>query len=252
MKAMKAKFDRDGDGEITAAEVVATLRDTLRLVKMDAPCTLGLCACCLVVHLVTRYVWSTLTRDYFQLWPWAYASPWTPIFYIRMVTQVFGHGGWEHLSGNLSLLILVGPAAEAAYGTRVVLLVMLLTAITTSILHYLFAPAAAVQLGASGIVYMLIMLNSLRDHKEGMIRASFLALLVLWVLKEGTGFISSVLPGGQTDGISHHCHLFGAGVGAVSGLLLQDQTAADEAKRLKRRMLATVRGLVHGAARKDK
>ncbi|CAE8726552.1 unnamed protein product [Polarella glacialis] len=243
MKALWSKLDRDGDGQVTAAEGWGALRRELQKVTMDAPVVLSLCGACVAVHLVTVLIWPSLTQDYFQLWPWAYSSPGRVMFYVRMVTQVLGHASWEHLSGNLTLLILVGPASEVAYGPQVLMRVMLLTAVVTSLFHYLLAPRNAVQLGASGIAYMLIMLNSLRDHQAGQIRASFLALLVLWISKEGFSLLRSLMPGGASDGVSHHCHLLGAMVGAAAGLLLKEPAARVQAEQLCRRLLATLKTL---------
>merc|ERR1719362_881745 len=130
---------------------------------MDAPLVLGFGLLCILVQLVTDYVDSSVTQEYFSLWPWAYSSPRNGMFYVRLFTQVLGHGGWEHLNSNLTIIILVGPQCETAYGWRALLGIMLLTALVTSSSHYLLAPKYALQLGASGIVFLFIVLNSLRE-----------------------------------------------------------------------------------------
>lgn len=237
---VRKHFDRDGDGKVTLEEVIATIREELGMISLDAPVTLGLMAASIVVQFLTDHVWSSLTQDYFSLWPWAYTSFWQPMTYLRLFTQVIGHGGWDHLLGNLTIIILVGPPCEAAYGARSLSVMMLITAFVTSVFHYAMAPKYALQLGASGIVFMLITLNSLKDHKEGKIRVSFLALLALWVWKELKGFIHNRVSG-SNDGVSHLAHLFGAVVGALLGFLINDRGARQKVLGCTRRLAATVK-----------
>lgn len=234
----RAVFDRDGDGRVSKEEILETLREEIGKISLDAPLVLGFSALCLLVHLGTVRLWSELTQNYFTLWPWMYSSPRTLMFYPRLVSHIFGHGGWEHLSGNMTLIILVGPSCETAYGARVLAFIMLLTALVTAAFHYLFAPVNAMQMGASGIAFMLIILHSMRDHQAGKIRVSLLVLLVVWVFKEATGFVSNAA--GHFDGISHQAHLFGAVVGGVSGFFATDAGARDSFCSTCRRLLRTL------------
>eukprot|EP00928_Gymnodinium_smaydae_P057425 TRINITY_DN40670_c0_g1_i1.p1 TRINITY_DN40670_c0_g1~~TRINITY_DN40670_c0_g1_i1.p1 ORF type:complete len:174 (+),score=20.94 TRINITY_DN40670_c0_g1_i1:109-630(+) len=160
------------------------------------------------------------------------------MFYPRLVTHIFGHGGWDHLAGNLTLIILVGPSCEAGYGARLLMLIMLQTALVTALFHYLFSPSNAMQLGASGIAFMLIILNSMRDHQAGKIRVSLIVLMVVWVAKEAAGFVSNA--SGHFDGVSHQAHLFGALVGGISGFFVKDVGARDSFCRLCKRIFVTL------------
>jgi membrane associated rhomboid family serine protease len=40
-----------------------------------------------------------------------------PYFYLRLVSYIVGHGGWNHLIGNLMIILLVGPLLEEKYGS---------------------------------------------------------------------------------------------------------------------------------------
>ena len=70
-----------------------------------------------------------------------------PLFYIRLFGHVLGHAGWEHFLNNL----LKG---------------IVLTALVTGVLQCVLFPRTGL-LGASGIVFMLIMLSSLAGFSGG-------------------------------------------------------------------------------------
>ena len=84
-----------------------------------------------------------------------------PLFYIRLFGHVLGHAGWEHFLNNMLLLLVVGPPMEEKYGSIPLLKGIVLTALVTGVLQCVLFPRSGL-LGASGIVFMLIMLSSLR------------------------------------------------------------------------------------------
>lgn len=73
---------------------------------------------------------------------------------------MLGHGSWDHFINNMLLLLVVGPPMEEKYGSLPLLKGILLTALISGVLQCLLFPRTAL-LGASGIVFMLIMLASL-------------------------------------------------------------------------------------------
>jgi GlpG protein len=238
-KCVAGVFDSDGDGKVSFSEIVETVRREFGKVSIDAPIVLCFSAACLAVHVLTAHGLPDLTKDYFALWPWAYSSPWHFMFYPRLVSHVLGHGGWEHLMGNLTLIIVVGPACEVDYGPRMLSFIILVTALVTSIFHYIFAPKFAMLMGASGVAFMLIMLNSLRDHEAGKIRVSFMVLVALWVWKECVGFVSNNMFG-HSDGVSHLAHMFGAIVGGFAGFFWNDRPAYERLRNFCRRLSLTL------------
>ena len=58
------------------------------------------------------------------------------------------------------MFLVIGPPLEERYGSRVLLTGILLTALISGLLQTVLFPNSAL-LGASGIVFMLIMLSSL-------------------------------------------------------------------------------------------
>lgn len=89
-----------------------------------------------------------------------------PLFYIRLFGHVLGHGSWDHFLNNMLLLLVVGPPMEEKYGSLPLLKGILLTALISGILQCALFPRTAL-LGASGIVFMLIMLASLSGFSGG-------------------------------------------------------------------------------------
>ena len=83
-----------------------------------------------------------------------------PLFYIRLFGHVLGHAGWEHFLNNMLLLLVVGPPMEEKYGSKALLGGIVFTALVTGVLQCVLFPRTGL-LGASGIVFMLIMLSSL-------------------------------------------------------------------------------------------
>ena len=79
-----------------------------------------------------------------------------PISYFRLASHVVGHGSWEHLVGNFTFILLLGPMLEEKYGSINLLLMMLITAVVTGLLNVTFFETGL--LGASGIVFMFIFL----------------------------------------------------------------------------------------------
>ena len=106
-----------------------------------------------------------------------------PLFYIRLFGHVLGHGSWDHFLNNMLLLLVVGPPMEEKYGSLPLLKGILLTALISGILQCALFPRTAL-LGASGIVFMLIMLASLSGFSGG-IPVTMLLVAALYLGQRG-------------------------------------------------------------------
>lgn len=133
-----------------------------------------------------------------------------PLDWIRLFTHVLGHASWEHLIGNLSFILLLGPILEEKYGSGNMLVMVILTALVTGLLNVILLSTGL--LGASGIVFMMIMLTSLVNFREGEIPLTFIAIIVLYIAKE-------VLAAFRTDSVSQFAHLIGGACGSLFGFL---------------------------------
>ena len=61
-----------------------------------------------------------------------YRFPWKNVLgYVRLFGHVLGHADWQHFIGNMLLLLVVGPPLEEKYGSRALLVGILVTAFIT-------------------------------------------------------------------------------------------------------------------------
>ncbi|OUQ81633.1 rhomboid family intramembrane serine protease [Flavonifractor sp. An100] len=140
-----------------------------------------------------------------------YRSPLSdPLTYVRLVGHVLGHAGYAHYLGNMMLFLVIGPPLEEKYGSRRLLLCILVTALVSGLVQVLFVPGTAL-LGASGIVFMLIVLSSLAGMREGFIPLTLILVVILYLGGE-------VIDGITTqDNVSHLTHIVGGLCGAGLG-----------------------------------
>jgi len=145
---------------------------------------------------------------YFTVYPTMSVT--NPVDYFRLFSHVMGHGGWEHLVGNFTFILLLGPILEEKYGSQNLLFMMFITAIITGILNILLFPSGL--LGASGIVFMFILLSSVVNAQKGKIPLTFILVALLFLGKE----VISIL---EADNISQFAHIVGGICGAVFGFI---------------------------------
>lgn len=136
-----------------------------------------------------------------------------PLSYFRLFSHVLGHISWSHLLGNITYILLLGPILEEKYGSLPLLVMIIFTALVTGIINVVFFSTGL--LGASGIVFMLIILASIVDVKAGEIPLTF-------VLVAGIFIGTEILKAFSADTISQMAHIVGGGVGALFGFLFTD------------------------------
>ena len=136
-----------------------------------------------------------------------------PLFYFRLVGHILGHAGWQHFLSNMLLLLVVGPPLEEKYGSRALLAGIGITAVLSGILQCVFFPGSAL-LGASGIVFMLIMLASLAGMKDGRIPLTLILAAVLYLGQEVYAMVA------LRDNVANFMHLVGGVTGTVFGVVL--------------------------------
>ena len=135
-----------------------------------------------------------------------------PMTYPRFFLHVLGHGSYSHYLNNMLLLLIVGPAMEEKYGSRKIALFFSLTALVTGLVQFILFPGSAL-MGASGLVFMLIMLSSLAGAKDGAIPITLILVAVLYL---GGEILNGLR---QADQISQLTHIVGGILGIIFGFV---------------------------------
>ena len=179
-------------------------------ITLNAPLVIGFALACTVVTLLGTLTGESSTAKLFC----TYAAPMDdPLMYLRLLTHVLGHAGLTHLLGNMAYILLLGPMLEEKYGWKNLLAVILVTAVITGVIHNLLFPRTML-LGASGVVFAMILLTSFTDFREGEIPLTFILVAAIYL---GQQIWQGVT---EQDNISQLTHIVGGLVGGVAGYLL--------------------------------
>ncbi len=179
-------------------------------VSFNSPVILSftiLCFFAMILNFITR---GFANQIFFSVYRSSLLSPLT---YVRFFGHVLGHAGWSHFFGNITLILVVGPLLEEKYGSANMLFVILATAFTTGIVHFIFFPGIML-LGASGVVFALILLSSFTCVKEGEIPLTFILVAVIYI---GQQVYEGIF---AQDNVSNLTHILGGMVGAALGYVM--------------------------------
>lgn len=175
-------------------------------IQYNSPVILSFTFISAAVLVINNTILPNFTYRFFALLPgMSFANPMT---YVRIFTHVFGHSSWQHLIGNFTFILLIGPMLEEKYGRKELLIMMGITALTTGILNVVLFDTGL--LGASGIAFMLILLGSFANFRSGMLPLTFLLVLILFL---GEEIVNSI----RVDNISQFAHIIGGGMGTLFG-----------------------------------
>jgi len=177
-------------------------------IQYNSPIILTFSLLAVAIHLM-NFAIPFFTVRFFVINPMM--SFGNPLDYFRLFSYVLGHANWEHLFGNLSFILLLGPILEEKYGSTTILLMMVLTAFCSGLISALLFHSAV--LGASGIVFMLILLASVVDVKEGTIPLTFVLVTAIFIGRE-------IVQAFGEDQISQLGHILGGICGAFFGFML--------------------------------
>ncbi len=181
-------------------------------IDYNAPVTLTFALICLIVLGIGYYTNNQSTRMLFMTYN---TSLLNPLLYVRLFTYVLGHANWAHFIGNMSYILILGPMIEEKYGSKNLLKMILITAVIGGILNNILFPNVAL-CGASGIVFMMIILASATSFEKGQIPLTLILVLVIYL----GGEIYDALY--ASDNISQLAHIAGGVCGAAFGLFLMD------------------------------
>ena len=179
-------------------------------ITFNSPVVLIFSAICLVATILGTVTGGVSSAILFSTYRSSLISPLT---YLRMIGHVFGHSSWEHLIGNMSYILLLGPMLEEKYGSKNLIGVMATTAVVTAVIIDIFFPDIAL-LGASGIVFAFILLASFAGFKDGEIPLTFILVAVIYI---GQQVYEGIF---LQDQVSQMAHIIGGGIGGVAGFAL--------------------------------
>ena len=173
----------------------------------NAPVVLSFVLISFVVTIIGIVTDGSSTQLFFMTY---HSSLLSPLTYLRLVTHVFGHDGWNHFLGNTAYLLLLGPMLEEKYGSAMIIKVMIFTAIITGMINCLFFWNVAL-CGASGIVFAFIILASFTGFNDGEIPLTFILVALIYI---GQQIYEGIV---VKDDISNMAHVVGGIVGAITG-----------------------------------
>lgn len=179
-------------------------RPVLKL-SYNAPVTLTFSLLCLAVLLLDFFTGGWTTANLFSV----YRCSLSPLAIVRFFGHVLGHSSFQHFMGNMIFILLLGPSVEDRFGSWNTLWAILVTALITGLIYFFFFPASAL-LGASGIVYMMILMASFGGAKNGVIPITVILVAVFYL---GGELWNAIF---EQNNIAELAHI----VGGICGMLI--------------------------------
>ncbi len=174
-------------------------------ITFNSPAILAIVTICFVATIMGIFTGGKTTQAYFMTYR---SSLKNLLTYVRFFTHVFGHSGWSHFLSNAAYLLLLGPVLEERYGSGRIIRAVLVTALVTALINFIFFPSVAL-CGASGVVFAFIIMIAFTGFRSGEIPLTLILVVVIFV---GEQVVDGVL---INDNISQLSHIIGGTVGAA-------------------------------------
>lgn len=179
-------------------------------IQYDSPVVLTFALISLAALLINGWTDGWSNTALFSVYRSSLADPLT---YVRMLCHVLGHADFTHFVSNICLFLVLGPIVERHYGSINLLVSILITALVSGIVHFVFFPGVSL-LGASGIVFMLIFLASVSGFKRGTVPVSLILVAILYLGQEIYAMVY------LKDSISQLTHIIGGMCGIICGVCM--------------------------------
>lgn len=176
--------------------------------QYNAPVTLTFALVSLGALLLGKVTDGWTTTYLFSVWHSSLADILT---YPRFILHVLGHTDYSHYIANMMMILVVGPGLEEKYGSKNMISAIINTALVSGLVHWFLFPGTML-LGASGIVFMMIVMASLAGMRDGRIPITLILVLILYL---GNEFVDGLT---LKDNVSQLTHIIGGVCGAVLGL----------------------------------
>lgn len=178
-------------------------------ITFNSPVILSFVGVCLLALILDKITGGISTLKLFSVYRSSFLNPLT---YVRLIGHIFGHAGWSHFINNIMMILILGPMLEEKYGSKDILLVILITAVVTGAFYMIFSPFSRL-LGASGVVFAFILLSSLTSFDDGGIPVTFILVAVIYIGEQIYQLIAIA------SNVSNITHIIGGAVGATFGFV---------------------------------
>ena len=180
-------------------------------IKFNAPVTLWFAMIAFAALILSIFTGGYTNRLFFSVYKASWADP---LHYIRLIGHVFGHASVEHFTGNMMIILLLGPLLEEKYGGARLMFLIFITALITGLVHIFVFDTGL--LGASGVCFAMIMLASFTKTSGSKIPVTAILVAMLYL---GNELYSAIL---IRDNIANSTHIIGGIVGATFGFLMRN------------------------------
>ena len=181
------------------------------IIRFNAPVVLTFALLALLATFLGIWTDGSITSRFFSIYR---ASLSDALTYLRFFTHVLGHSDYAHYMGNMLLLLLVGPNVEEKYGHKRTFWFILITALVTGLVQFLFFPGTML-LGASGVVFMMIVLSSFTESKRDGIPITLILVVIFYL---GGEIVDGLF---TADNISQLTHIIGGVLGLIFGFTVK-------------------------------
>lgn len=178
-------------------------------IHYNSPVILTYAILSMIILIIGELTSHASTQTLFVIYRTAISDP---LLYIRLLTYVLGHADFNHYFGNLTMLLLVGPMVEEKYGSKPLLAMILFTALIGGLTHIAIFTVGA--LGASGVVFMLILLTPFTNMQRGKLPLTFILVAIIFIGREVIYSFTVV------DNVSRFGHILGGISGAIMGMFI--------------------------------
>ncbi len=191
---------------------VAKRMSIFKRIKYNSPVIITYALVSFLALLIQHFTNGLATFYIFSVYRSSFSDP---LAYFRIFTHVLGHINFTHYLNNFLIIFLIGPMLEEKYGSKRLIVMVILTAFVTGLLNIVFFET--ILLGASGVAFMLILLSSFANIKKGQIPLTLLLVALAYIGKEVYDGMFAV------DNISHVTHIVGGLCGAVIGFFANNK-----------------------------
>jgi membrane associated rhomboid family serine protease len=177
-------------------------------IKYNAPTVLTYALICATVLILSQTILRGLAAEWFMVPGKTRFSPGSFRDWFSLLSHIAGHADWNHLLSNFAVILLIGPILEESYGSFSLLFMIIITALVTGLLNVFFFSRDL--MGASGVVFMMILLASITNFNKGEIPLTFILVLLLYLGRE-------VINAFTVNNISEFAHIAGGFCGSLFG-----------------------------------